>query len=97
MGGIYTRDLSGYWVVATEEMRPHHVESTVFYHEAGHFTLDVICLHVPNVSRFHMETGWQRWHIIGCYITPGDVSTIEDIVAAIIRCPRGARLLVTGD
>ena len=34
---------------------------------------------------------------MGCYITPNNVSAIEDVFAAISRLPRWAELLVTGN
>ena len=44
-----------------------------------------------------METGWQQWRTLGCYITPNNTSTIEDVVAAIISQPHWDELLVTGN
>ena len=46
---------------------------------------------------YEMETGRQSWHDVGCYITPNNVSAIEDVFAAISRLPRWAELLVTGN
>ena len=44
-----------------------------------------------------METGEQRWHIMGCYLAPDDTLTIESVVAALMELPRGAELLVGGE
>ena len=43
-----------------------------------------------------METGEQRWHIVGCYLAPYSTLTIESVVAALKELPRGAELLVAG-
>ena len=44
-----------------------------------------------------METGCQRWNVLGCYISSKDASTIEDIVADISGRPRGSEMLVSGE
>ena len=38
-----------------------------------------------------------RWYIVGAYIAPKDTTTMERVVEAIQRKPRGAELLVVGD
>ena len=96
-GGVYERDSEGYRVAATKAPIPHRSSVAIFYCEAEHFTFEVLCFHVPNVFRFQMATRQQRCHVEGCYIAPGDASTIEDAVAAIIRQPRGDDLLMAED
>ena len=34
---------------------------------------------------------------MGCYLAPDETLTVENVVAALKECPRGAELLVTGD
>ena len=46
---------------------------------------------------FHMASGGQRWHIVGCYLSPDNASTIEDVVEAIRQHPWGAVMLVDGN
>ena len=46
---------------------------------------------------FQLASGGQRWHIVGCYLSPYNASTIEGVVAAIVQRPRGGALLVVGD
>ena len=69
----------------------------VFYCEAEHFTLETLCLNVPNVVRFNLANGQQWWHFVGCYISPDNASNIEDVIAAIISQPWENDLLVFGD
>ena len=38
-----------------------------------------------------------RWYIVGAYIAPEDTTTMERVVEAIQRKPRGAELLVVGN
>ena len=70
------QDLIGYQVTATEAPISHRGVITVFYCEAGHLSLEALRLHGPNIIIFHLVTGQQRWHVIGCYIAPEDASTI---------------------
>ena len=78
-------------------MRPHRSGVAIFYHKAENFTPEVLRLHSPNVVRFQMESGGQRWHVVGCYIAPYDASTIEAVVMAIIQRPLRTELLAAND
>ena len=51
----------------------------------------------PNVLGFQLATGARRWYIVEMYIAPEDTTTMERVVEAIQRKPRGAELLVAGD
>ena len=51
----------------------------------------------PNGLGFQLETGARRWYIVGAYIAPEDTETMERVVAAIRKKPRGAELMVAGD
>ena len=51
----------------------------------------------PNVAGLQLEMGYQRWYIIGCYLTPKENLTIENFVAVLRERPRGSELLVAGD
>ena len=51
----------------------------------------------PNVLGFQLATGERRWYIVGAYIAPEDEETMERVVAAIGKKPRGAELMVAGD
>ena len=44
-----------------------------------------------------MATGERRWYIVGCYLAPGDGTTIRDVETAMTEKPRGAELIVAGD
>ena len=68
-----------------------------FYRKAEHFSVKEIHLHGPNVIIFQMVTGRRTWHVVGCYITPSNASTTEDVAADIRDRPYGEKLLVTGN
>ena len=46
---------------------------------------------------YQLDTGWHRWHTVGCYITPKNVSAIEYVIVNTSTQPRWAELLVTGN
>ena len=41
-----------------------------------------------------MSGGRQSWYVLGCYLAPCDASTLDSVVAAIVRHIRGTELLV---
>ena len=85
--GVYTRDSSRYLVAAAKALRPHRGGVVVFYCKTWHLTLEVLCLQGLNVASFQLVTGRQRWHVVGCYIAPGDPLNIDDVIEGISRRP----------
>ena len=51
----------------------------------------------PNALGFQLATVARWWYIVGEYIAPKDTATMDRIVEAIRRNPRGVELLVAGD
>ena len=70
---------------------------TVFFHAEKQFSVEVLCLHGTNFVIFYLASGSQWWYIVGYYLAPDDASTIEDVVAAVSKQPRGVALLVAGN
>ena len=83
--------------MVTEAPSDHHGRVVVFYRKVEHFAIEDLHLHGMNVIRFHMVTGRQQWHVVGCYISLSSVSTIEDISADIRDQPYRANILVSGN
>ena len=50
-----------------------------------------------NVISFHLVMERRWWHVVGCYISPRDASTIENAAAAIRYQPYRSEILVAGD
>ena len=69
----------------------------MFRRPAPHFAVEVVQQFGPNVVGLQLETGEQRWYIVGCYLAPNITSTVESVVTALKERPRGARFLVAGD
>ena len=58
--------------------------------------MDAIHLYGKSAVSFQLDSGGQRWYIVGCYLARNDASTIEDVVAAISQRLHGAALLLNG-
>ena len=43
------------------------------------------------------RTGERRWYIVGCYLVPGDDTTVWDVEAAMVERPRRTELIAAGD
>ena len=95
--GIYTRGSAGYSVIATDAPSRHCGGVALFYRSTPHFVVEGVERCGPNVLGFQVKTGERRWYIVGAYVTPEDEVTMETVVAAIGRRPRGAELMVAGD
>ena len=80
-GGIYTRELAGYWVIAADVTISHRVGVIVFYHKAENFALEELRLYGTNVASFQLVSGGQQWNVLGCYIAWGNVLIIDSTVA----------------
>ena len=92
--GIYTREPAGYSVVAMEALSQHRGGVAIFYWPSPLFAVESVRQFGPNIVGFQMSTGARRWYIIGCYLYPGDTSTIESVVATLKERPRGTTLIV---
>ena len=94
---IYTRGSAGYSVIATDAQSQHRGSVTLFYRSEPLFMVEAVEKFGHNVLGFHLASGARRWYIVGVYIAPEDTETMERVVEAIRRKPRGADLLVAGD
>ena len=95
--GIYTRRSAGYSVIETDAPSRHRGGVALFYRSKPHFVVEAVEKFSPNVLGFQLATGARRWYIVGVYIAPEDTETMERVVAAIRKKPRGAELMVAVD
>ena len=93
-GGIYTRGLDGYIIVATDTLSRHRGGVAVFHRPAPHFAVEAVQQFGPDVIGFQLVSGARRWYIVGCYLAHNDTSTIERFVKSLRHRPKGAELLV---
>ena len=68
----------------------------MFHRPAPHFAVEAVQKFGPNVVGFQLATGKRRWNIVGCYLAPDDILTIESVVAGLKEHPMGAKMLVMG-
>ena len=68
--GIYTCRSAGYSVVATDAPSRHRGGEAILHRPAPPFALEAVQQFRPNVIRFQLATGAQRWYIVGCYLAP---------------------------
>ena len=83
--------------MAIEALIAHHGGVAIFYRKAEHFAIKELRLHGPNIFSFQLLKGRWRWYFGGCYITPSDTLTIDDVTAAIRDQTYVAKLLVAGN
>ena len=88
--GMYTRGSAGYSLIATDAPSRHRGGVALFYRSEPHFVVEAVEKFGPNVLGFQLATGARRWYIVGAYIAPEDKETMERVVAAIRKKPRGA-------
>ena len=87
--GVYTRKSSGFRVTAKAVLSDHSGGVAILYRKAGHFVIEELRLHSPNVISFQMVTGRHRWHVVGFYIAPSDASIIEHCCGHKVSTLRG--------
>ena len=66
---IYTRESSGYSVVATDAPSRHRSGVAVFYRPSPLFAVEAVRQFGPNVVSFQLAMEARRWYIIGCYLS----------------------------
>ena len=96
-GGVYTCGSAGYIVFAMDAPSQHRSGVTLFYQLSPQYAVEAIQNFGPNVVGFQMVIGERPWYIIGYYLAPDNILTIESVVAALKECPWGSELMVTGD
>ena len=97
MDGIYTRGSAGYSVVAMDEPIRHRGGVEIFHWPVPHFAVEAVQNSGPNLIGFQLATGEWRWYIVGCYLAPDDILTIESVVEALREQSKVLELLVAGD
>ena len=95
--GIYTRNLSGYSVVASNAPSAHQGGIALFWRPNKSYMVEDWQIRGPNVLTFVLVTGSCQFFAVGCYIPPNDLSTLTAIEQAWNKCPRGHVPLLIGD
>ncbi len=96
-GGIYTRNLSGYSVVASDAPSAHQGGIALFWLANKTYKVEDWRICGPNMLSFVIVTGSQRFYAVGCYIPPTNLSTLPQVKQALNKCLQGYTPLLIGD
>ena len=61
----------------------------LFYRYSPNFAVKVICQFGANVIVCQLVTRERLWYVVGCYLAPGDGTTIRDVEVEMAERPRG--------
>jgi len=95
--GIYTRNSSGYSVLASDAPSAWSGGVALFYRENDLFEVEEQKLWGPNVLSFELQTGEDRYFIVGAYIAPSEISALADVDKAWAQCPKECKPMLIGD
>ena len=70
---------------------------TLCWKESERFIVEEQCTRGANIITCQLVTGKGRYCVIGCYISPHDTATVDDIEKAIHECLRGCIPMLMGD
>jgi hypothetical protein len=97
-GRIYTRCSSRYSIVASNAPSAHQGGIALFWRPNKSYEVEDWQIRGPNVLSFTIVMVSQHFFAVGCYIPPNDLSTLQHIVQAWNKCPRGhIPILLVGD
>jgi hypothetical protein len=96
-GGVYTRNSSGYSVVTSDAPSSHQGGIALFWRANKTYEIEDWRIRGPNVLSFVIETGSQRFYVVGCYMPPNDLRTLPQVEQALNECPKGHAPLLIGD
>jgi hypothetical protein len=95
--GVYTRWSSGYNVQSTHALSKWQGGISLFWRTSKMYEIEEVELHGPNVLSFQLVPGTTRWYIVGCYISPTNLTTLMHIKQAWLACPKGCLPILLGD
>jgi hypothetical protein len=97
MGGIYTRHLLGYNVLALTATSLSSGGIALFWRGNTSYEVKETRIWGPNVISLHLMMGSTRSFVVGCYIPPSDLEALACINKAWRECPKGAHPILVGD
>ena len=87
---VYTRNSSGYSVLASNAVSAWSGGVALFYREHDSFEVEEEKIWGPNVLSFDLVVGRDRFYCIGAYIPPNDLSALMDVKKAWNAMPKGS-------
>ena len=95
--GIYPRACKGYRVAASADGRSNQGGVALVYKENEFYQVESIHHWGANVISFAVVSGVRRWHMVGAYVPPSDVSTMREVFKALDSLPGSAEPILLGD
>jgi len=95
--GIYTRNSSGYSIVASDAPSKQKGGIALCWRESRLYELEEARFLSPHVLTFRLITGGLRYYVVGCYIPPKSVAELTHIRQAYAACPNGFQPILIGD
>ena len=96
-GGIYTRRSSGYFIAASNAPSARQGGVALCWRGSKLFEIEETQIWGPNVVAFRLLTGKHRLYVMGCYIPPSEMNTLDEVEEAWKQCPKGFMPLLIGD
>ena len=97
MGRIYTRNSGGYNVVTTDAPSTRQGGIALCWKESEHYEVGETKIWGPNVLTFELVMGEDLCYVVGAYIPPSNLSTLEHVESAWWQCPKGCKPLLIRD
>ena len=79
---VYARRSSGYSIIASDAPSASQGGVALAWREGGDFEVEETKIWGPNVLAFRLITGGADYYVVGCYIPPSDLATLEQVKAA---------------
>ena len=95
--GVHTQRSSGYSVFVSKAVSAHQGGVALIWRESWHYEVEETRIEGPNVLSFRIVSGELKFYVVGCYIPPSDLSTLDQVRGAWERCPKGFRPILLGD
>ena len=83
----YARRSFGYSIVASEASSPSLGGVALVWREGRNYEVEETKIWGPNVLAFRLITNDADYYVVGCYIPPSDLATMEHVKAAWAQCP----------
>ena len=98
----YTHGAYGYTVYATESQNKHQGGVALIIKDSTKtkFVIEGVQKHGPNVIRAILQSGNNKWLIIGCYVPPGDPDhgdTLNNLQRATVDSNKFDHMILLGD
>lgn len=73
--GFHTKAAFRYKITATQAVSPHKGGVAMLVREGVNFRMEDTACHGPNVVSAVLVSGFRRWLVVGCYLSPTDDPT----------------------